>query len=78
MNFKSNYHAMCIYLKSNKIREDLRNNLLTKGIQSTFHYMPLHSSKMGKSLGYKLNDFPFTNNISKTILRLPLHNNLNL
>jgi dTDP-4-amino-4,6-dideoxygalactose transaminase len=77
MNFKSNYHAMCIYLKSNKIREDLRNNLLTKGIQSTFHYMPLHSSKMGRSLGYKLNDFPFTNNISKTILRLPLHNNLN-
>jgi len=75
-NFKSNYHAMCIYLKSNKIRENLRRTLLTKGIQSTFHYMPLHSSKMGKSLGFKLNDFPVTNNISKTILRLPLHNNL--
>jgi dTDP-4-amino-4,6-dideoxygalactose transaminase len=77
-NFKSNYHAVCIYLKNNNLREKLRNNLLSNNIQSTFHYIPLHSSKMGKKLGYKSSDFPNTNKISKTILRLPLHNNLKL
>jgi len=75
-NYKSNYHAMCIFLKNKSIREKLRKYLLRKNIQAVFHYSPLHSSKVGKSLGYKSNDFPVTNTISNTILRLPLHNNM--
>ena len=76
INFNSNFHAMCIFLKSKKIREELRKHLIKKNIQTTSHYFPLHASKIGKDLGYKKSDFPNTNIVSDTILRLPLHNNI--
>ncbi len=56
--------------------ENTRNSLLKylnndKGINAVFHFVPLHSSPMGKKFGYKDGDMPITENISKRILRLP-------
>lgn len=75
-NRKSNYH--CFYLICNSIddREKLINYLNERNIQAQIHYVPLHSSKMGVSLGLDKDDLPLTEEYAQRILRLPLHNNL--
>ncbi|MEG1008537.1 MAG: dTDP-4-amino-4,6-dideoxygalactose transaminase, partial [Clostridia bacterium] len=56
--------------------EDTRNNVIKclkeKEIYSAFHYIPLHTSPMGKKLNYKKGDLPITEEYSKRLLRLPL------
>jgi len=47
--------------------------LKEKGISSSFHYLPLHTSPMGKKLGYKQGDLPITERLSDGLLRLPLY-----
>ncbi|WP_160687141.1 DegT/DnrJ/EryC1/StrS family aminotransferase [Clostridium sp. C2-6-12] len=52
--------ALAIYLKSN-------------GIETLIHYpIPIHLQKSYKDLGYKAGDFPVAENISNTVLSLPL------
>jgi dTDP-4-amino-4,6-dideoxygalactose transaminase len=44
------------------------------GIGATFHFVPLHSSPYGqKYLGYKPGDFPITERVSDSLIRLPLY-----
>ena len=50
--------------------------LKNKGILAVFHYIPLHTSPMGKRLGYKRGDFPLTEELSGRLLRLPLYPDL--
>ena len=52
------------YLKSNEI-------------YSTFHYVPLHSSPMGKKYCRFIGNMDVTNKISDTLLRLPMFYDLN-
>ncbi len=77
-NHKTNYHAFYIILSQTKNRERLRKHLLKKRINAFIGYIPLHSSKMGKLLGYKKTDLPVTEKVAKKILRLPLHNNMKI
>lgn len=37
------------------------------------HLIPLHLSKMGLSMGYKAQDFPYEQNLYKRLIRLPLY-----
>jgi dTDP-4-amino-4,6-dideoxygalactose transaminase len=43
------------------------------GIVAPFHYVPLHTSIMGRKLGYAEGDCPVTENISDRLVRLPLY-----
>jgi dTDP-4-amino-4,6-dideoxygalactose transaminase len=47
-----------------------------KGIQSVFHYLPLHLSDMGRRFGGRHGDCPVTEDISDRLLRLPFHTHL--
>jgi len=76
-NRENNYHIFYILLKSEKDRNNLMSYLKSEGVQAVFHYIPLHSSPMGNNLDNKKEDLPITLDISKRILRLPLHLNLN-
>ncbi len=67
-----NAHMFYIILPSKEIRDDMILKLREKGIQSVFHYIPLHSSPMGKSFGYKNGDLPITEEFSGRLLRLPM------
>ena len=51
-------------------REDLERAL---AVATTFHYLPLHLSPMGRSLGYSEGDFPVTESVSGRLLRLPIY-----
>ena len=67
------YHVFYILLPSLEIRHSLIAYLKNQGIQSVFHYLPLHLSKMGMTFGGKNGDCPVTEDISDRLLRLPLY-----
>ena len=73
----SNFHIFYLKFTSGEIRDFVLNELQERGISATFHYIPLHSSPMGKKLGYKVDDLEITTEVGATILRLPLYPELN-
>jgi len=70
------YHMFYLLLPSLEIRQALISYLRGKGIQSVFHYQPLHLSEMGRRLGGRPGDCPVTEDISDRLLRLPFHAHL--
>lgn len=68
-----NAHLFYILLENNIVRNNLMNYLKDRGIHSTFHYIPLHTSPMGQKLGYKQGDLPISESSSEKLLRLPLY-----
>jgi len=76
-NRESNYHIFYLKFSNKKIRDFVLKELKKVGITATFHYIPLHSSPMGKKLGYRKEELPITNNAADTILRLPIYPELN-
>lgn len=54
-------------------RDKVIKGLREFGIESAFHYLPLHTSQMGKKLGYKKGDLPVTEEVASTLVRLPMH-----
>lgn len=71
-----NAHLFYIILNSKFERNELLSFLHENNIEAFFHYIPLHSSKMGKEIGKFESENDFTTEISETLLRLPLHTNL--
>ena len=67
-----NYHLFYILLPDRRTREALMDHLKQQGILAVFHYVPLHSSPMGKRFHYQEADLPVTEDISGRLLRLPL------
>jgi len=71
-----NNHMFYILLKSEETRNALMNYLKSRGILAIFHYLPLHLSPIGRSMGYKEGQFPITESISGRLLRLPFYYDL--
>lgn len=69
-----NFNTFYILLKNKNQRETMALHLSQYGIETMFHYIPLHDSKMGVSFGRK--ELPITNLVSDCLLRLPLHSQL--
>ena len=58
-------------------REGLMKHLADKGIASAIYYpVPLHMQKAYLDPRYKEGDFPVTENLSKTVMSLPIHTEL--
>jgi dTDP-4-amino-4,6-dideoxygalactose transaminase len=61
------------------IRDKVIEGLRARGIESTFHFVPLHSSPYGqKALGYRRGDLPITERTAASLVRLPLHTQLTM
>jgi len=74
---KSNWHIFAIRV-SVKGRDWLLKTLRAEGIEVTFHFVPLHLSPYAKlKLKYKEGDFPITERISASLLRVPIYPDLN-
>jgi dTDP-4-amino-4,6-dideoxygalactose transaminase len=73
---KANGHMYYILVKNNK-RDKLIKYLEQQNIKTVFHYIPLHSSPFGKLKATTKSIMHNTNLISNTLLRLPMHINLN-
>jgi dTDP-4-amino-4,6-dideoxygalactose transaminase len=70
------YHMFFMVMPSLEARQSLIDRLRVLGIQSVFHYLPLHLSRMGLSFGGRPGDCPVTERVSDCLIRLPFYNNL--
>lgn len=68
-----NAHMFYIFLPTKEIRDNMITTLREKGVQSVFHYIPLHTSPMGKQLGCDCANLPVTEEYADRLLRLPMH-----
>lgn len=66
---KSAYHLFVIIFKNQLIAKKFKIYLHKNNIAATFHYVPLHKSKMGKL--FKNKKLIITENIYKKIVRIP-------
>lgn len=66
---KSAYHLFVIIFKNELVAKKFKIYLQNQNIAATFHYVPLHKSKMGKK--FKIKKLKITENIYKRIVRLP-------
>lgn len=69
----SNSHLFYIILNDETTRDALMDHLKSESILSVFHYLPLHLSPVGKSMGYREGLLPITESISPRLLRLPFY-----
>jgi dTDP-4-amino-4,6-dideoxygalactose transaminase len=70
------YHMFYIILPSLEVRTRLIAYLKHLGIQAVFHYLPLHTSDMGRRYGFQPGDCPVTEEMSDRLLRLPFYNSM--
>ncbi len=73
---RSNFHLFYVILPNQTIRDALMNELRRHQVLAVFHYVPLHSSPMGQTYGYRDGDLPVTENMSRRLLRLPLYHEI--
>jgi dTDP-4-amino-4,6-dideoxygalactose transaminase len=73
-NCEPNWHIFHIRLRSGEERDRVMREMRRRGVMCSFHFVPLHSSPFSTShLGYREGDFPVTERVSRTLLRLPLY-----
>lgn len=70
---RGNAHIWHLVLPTPERCESLRLALQDQGIDAYTHYVPLHASPVGASLGYAPGDLPVTQSAASRLLRLPVH-----
>jgi dTDP-4-amino-4,6-dideoxygalactose transaminase len=73
---EQSYHMFYLLLSSLAERQALIAHLKARGVNSVFHYLPLHLSDFGGQFGSRPGDCPVTEDVSDRLLRLPFHNKL--
>ena len=74
---KHNAHMMALVLPSPEEADRVRLHLNENGVQAVIHYVPLHQSPVGKELGYDEHQLPITSKTAASLVRLPLHFDMN-
>jgi dTDP-4-amino-4,6-dideoxygalactose transaminase len=70
------WHLFYVLLPDLATRTQVMARLRDEGIQTTFHYVPLHDSEGGRRFSARPVECPVTSDVSSRLLRLPFHNNL--
>jgi dTDP-4-amino-4,6-dideoxygalactose transaminase len=71
----SNFHMFYVILPTQQIRDELLDHLRNIGIRAVFHYVPLHTSPVGRQFAQTLS-LPLTEDLSNRLLRLPFFQNI--
>jgi len=74
--YKPNYHAFFVIFNSERECDNVREYLKEFQVMAYIGYVPLHSSAVGRRMGYAAEDLPVTEEYARRILRLPFHNAL--
>jgi dTDP-4-amino-4,6-dideoxygalactose transaminase len=69
---ETNHHIFFLLYPEERLRDAALRSLRARGVQATFHYVPLHSAPHARRLGLET-DLPVTDRVASTLLRLPLH-----
>jgi dTDP-4-amino-4,6-dideoxygalactose transaminase len=75
-NCQTNHHIFYLVVNSETERDELVAHLKDRGIGAAQHYEPLHTSPMGRKLGYEPGDLAVTERVAARLLRLPVHTNV--
>jgi len=67
-----NAHMYYVLLRSDAKRDFVLSYLKERGVNSVFHYVPLHSSPAGQRFGRADGSLPVTGRQSERLIRLPL------
>lgn len=67
------FHMFYLIVPSLGVRQRLITHLASQGVNSVFHYVPLHLSEMGRSYGGRPGQAPVTEDLSERLLRLPFY-----
>ena len=67
-----NAHMFYLLLPSRHQRDRFISELMTRGVSTVFHYVPLHSSPFFTEYSSSLPILPVTDDVSSRIVRLPL------
>jgi len=70
------YHLFYLLLPSLQERQRFIAHLKERAILSVFHYVPLHTSEMGRRYGGVLGDCPVAEMAGDRLVRLPFYNEL--
>lgn len=71
---QSAYHLMVVIFNKKNDANNFKLFMQKKNIAATFHYVPLHNSKMGKK--FKNKSLKNTENIYQKVVRLPLYSGM--
>ena len=69
----ANHHIFQLLYPDGERRDRALQQLRGRGVMATFHYVPLHTSPFGRTLGAAAEQLPVTDRVAATLLRLPLH-----
>jgi dTDP-4-amino-4,6-dideoxygalactose transaminase len=70
------YHMFYVLLPSSQMRDRLVAHLKQRGMLAVFHYLPLNTSKVGRSFGGRPGDCPVAERVATQLLRLPFYTNM--
>jgi dTDP-4-amino-4,6-dideoxygalactose transaminase len=70
------YHMFYMLMPDLETRQRFLAYMRERGINSVFHYLPLHLSDQGRHFGGRPGQFPVTERVSDQLVRLPFHNGL--
>lgn len=70
------YHMFYVLLADRAQRDHVLGAMHQAGVNSTFHYVPLHSSPHGRRVAARPVECPVTDDLSGRLLRLPFFNDL--
>lgn len=82
-NNRSTYAQYCVVINNSgsnliQMRQKIRNELAEKGIPTAVYYpVPIHLQKPFQKLGYRQGDFPISEQLSDSMMALPIHPFLN-
>jgi dTDP-4-amino-4,6-dideoxygalactose transaminase len=68
-----NFHLFYLLARDPATRDGLLAHLNSRGIGAVFHYVPLHSSPMGRKLRCDTRELPVTDSASACLIRLPFY-----
>ncbi len=71
-NIDPSWHIYYLLLPDLEHRQGMINHLKDNGVNSVFHYLPLHLSEKGREYGGREGDMPVTESVSDRLVRLPL------
>ena len=74
----TNFHLFYLLTPDPATRDGLLAHLNARGIGAVFHYVPLHSSPMGRKLGCDTRQLPVTDSASACLIRLPFYYTITL
>jgi len=71
------FHMYYLVVPTLEQRQRLINYLNSADINSVFHYLPLHLSRMGRKFGGKDGQCPVAESVSDRLVRLPFYTGMN-